>query len=601
MTGAPPGGGGPSGFLEFFILEAGDYVEQLDSLLLHASTAGAPDTGAMQRIARALRGSATMAKLAPFAELAGGIERVGRALHQGTLQWNPAVNAALIAAVDDSKILLRSSRTWGASEDQRAATRSAELSGLAPAAQTASSPTNTAAVPPTSFLSTEAANVAAGLELLAARAGGPETAANVLRRVRALRGVAGVKEIAPLADTLEATEDAARGLELGEELSAEARQLLEASGAYLRTLARAIRGEGGSDVNAPSAARDAFSAALENWSNRAGETQQVIPIGQLFFEDGTMGVVETSSNPPTSSSERFRLELVGLGEHLRQIVNAARGAHDTGATVRARRDLKRAVTDARTTAQSFGEREIATFIESHLEATDHIDFLGLAALDDLAQSLAEAGAGGARLRSRAGEMAQGRDLATSIATGLGADLPAPEPATPASLTPRAGSPLAIATPAFTPAIAAPVPMFTPSSIHLPPVPPIPPVTPAAATIAVPSPMASTPAAPTPVALPSIAEQLVPAASATHALDSTSASLIDSSIAALDALGEQPFLEPSPWGDEETVIEIGTLLYRGRTALERAIELRDEIRGHRGGPSRETLDELFDLLELARAE
>src|ERR1700744_2212870 len=34
MTGAPPGGGGPSGFLEFFILEAGEYVEQLDRLIL---------------------------------------------------------------------------------------------------------------------------------------------------------------------------------------------------------------------------------------------------------------------------------------------------------------------------------------------------------------------------------------------------------------------------------------------------------------------------------------------------------------------------------------------------------------------------------------
>jgi len=443
------------------------------------------------------------------------------------------------------------------------------------------------------------------LELLAARAGGAETAANVLRRVRALRGVAGVKEIAPLAETLEATEDAARGLETGEELSAEGRQLLEAAGAYLRTLARAIRGDGGADVNAPSAERDAFTAALESWSSRAAQTEQVIPIGHLFYEDGTRGVVETSSNPPTSSSERFRLELVSLGEHLRQVVTAARSAHDTGATVRARRDLKRAVQDAQTTAHSFGETEIASFIESHADAADHIDFLGLAALDDLAGSLAEAGAGGARLRARASEMAQRRDLASSIAAGLGSEAPAQEAVPQPSLTPRAGSPLAIATPAFTPAIVAPVPMFTPSAIHLPPVPPIPPVTPmsvpAVPAPAVPIPAVSTPAALTPVVPPSVADAPVAAALPTHSLDSASASLIDSSIAALDALNQQPFLEPASWDDEKTLIPIDTLFYRGRTALERAIELRDEIRGKTGGPSRETLDELFDLLELARAE
>jgi hypothetical protein len=50
-----------------------------------------------------------------------------------------------------------------------------------------------------------------------------------------------------------------------------------------------------------------------------------------------------------------------------------------------------------------------------------------------------------------------------------------------------------------------------------------------------------------------------------------------------------------------LVPIDTLMYRGRAALDRAIELRDEIRKKEGGPSREVLNELFDLLELARAE
>jgi hypothetical protein len=93
---------------------------------------------------------------------------------------------------------------------------------------------------------------------------------------------------------------------------------------------------------------------------------------------------------------------------------------------------------------------------------------------------------------------------------------------------------------------------------------------------------------------------VAAALPTHSLDSGSVSLIDSSIAALDALNQNPFIEPAVW-PEEPLVAIDSLVYRGRAALDRAIELRDEIRGVESGPSREVLDELFDLLELARAE
>lgn len=581
MTGAAAGGGGPSGFLEFFILEAGEYIEQLDHLLLQATTTGTPDAAAMQRIARALRGTATMAKIPAFAELAGGVERVGRALHQRSLHWTPATSGALVSAIDDLKILVRGVRTWGAPEELRAATRSAELARFAPVSQAAAPSASVAAAAPSLYLANEASNVAAGLELLAARAGDTDTAANVLRRVRALRGIAGVKEIGPLADALEATEDAARGLELGEDLSAEGRQLLDASGAYLRTLARAIRGEGGADINAPSTARDAFNAALENWSNRATHEQQVVPIGQLFYGDGAAGLVEPSPNPPTSSNERFRIELVSLGEHLRQVVGAARGAHDTGSAGRARRDLKRAVRDAQTTAQSFGETNIASFIESHLDAAEHIDFLGLAALDDLAGSLAEAGAGGARLKTRAIELTERRDMASSIATGLGAELPASDVASSAAAPPRVGSPLAIVTPVSA----------LPISVAAPPAPPAP-------AIAHAPPIAATP--PTPPASEPVPEKPSAAPVPTHALDSASVSLIDSSIAALETLNEQPFLEPTPL-PEDKLVPIETLLYRGQAALERAIELRDEIRGHAGGPSRETLNELLDLLDLVRAE
>src|SRR5215212_200329 len=100
----------PAGFLDFFVLEASEYVEQLDGLLLQGGAVG-PDLEALQRTARALRGSATMAKIPAFAEMAAGIERIGHALRSGGTQWNPALGGALVAAVDDCKLLLRNVRS----------------------------------------------------------------------------------------------------------------------------------------------------------------------------------------------------------------------------------------------------------------------------------------------------------------------------------------------------------------------------------------------------------------------------------------------------------------------------------------------------------
>lgn len=518
--------GGAGGFLEFFILEAGDYVEQLDGVLLGGGRAeGGPDSDALQRIARALRGTATMAKIPSFAELAGGVERVGRALQEGAVQWSPAIGGALTAAVDDLKILLHATRTWSEDDANRARTRAAELSRLAPrrtAATASGAATPAVSGTPTAFLGTEASNIAAGLELLTTRAGDADTATNVLHRVRALRGVAGVKEIGPLAEALEATEDAARGLETGEEqLSNESRQLLEAAAGYLRTLAAALRGNG--EVNAPSSSRDAFAAALETWAGRDNDRERVVPIATLFYPGGEPGggLVEASPNPPTSPGERFRLELVSQGEHLKQVIDAARHAADTSSSVRVRRDLKRSLGALRAASESFGELEIGEFIGGHLPAAENADASGLASLDDLAALLTDPRLKGERLTVRLRAIARGKPEA-----------PAPIAATPA------------------------VADFQP------------PVSVAAADRGEP---------------PPIRRQV---------------SVLDQTISTLEAYSATPSLEPTPIV-EEKLVPIESLLYRGPAALERAIELRDLMRA--GTRDRATLDELFDLLDLVRAE
>src|SRR5512144_256240 len=110
------------GLLDFYILEASEYVDQLDALV-GAAVHAPPESTPFITAARALRGSSTMAKLLRMAELAGSIERVGRGLRDGSVRWTTESRAATVAAVDDIRILLRAVRTWSAAEEQRAAAR----------------------------------------------------------------------------------------------------------------------------------------------------------------------------------------------------------------------------------------------------------------------------------------------------------------------------------------------------------------------------------------------------------------------------------------------------------------------------------------------
>jgi len=499
----------PAGFLEFFILEASEYVEQLDGLLLGAGASG-PDSAAFQRTARALRGTATMAKLGPFAEVAGALERVGRVLQDGALRWEPALRGALVAAVDDLKVLLHAVRSWSPAEDSRARARASELSKYLPGASSTSVAPSAATAAP--FLAGEAANIAAGLELLTTRPGDIATAANVLKRVRALRGVAGVSSVGPLADALEATEDAARGLETGSEgMTLQARALLEAAAAYLRTLSSAMRG--GVEVNAPSLARDAFNAALDNWSASTSERERVVPIAELFYGENE-GVVSAASAPPTSASERFRLELVSQGEHLRQVVAGARQARDSSELSRSQRDLRRALRALQAAAESFGENEVSKLIGQRIDALSQLDGRSLDDLNSVAAALTDATSPGTDLRTRL------RQIAERTATRV------PTPAAPAVRAPLE------------------------------------------------SPRGRTPG--------------------------RVAALLDSAVFAIEALSGQP-LAAAVEIPEDALVPIDSLLYRGRAALDRALELRDELRQPGGSANKAALDELFELIDLARTE
>ncbi len=577
----------PVQFLDFFVLEASDYIDQLDALLLQGGGAG-PHPDALQRQARALRGSATMARLATFSELAGGIERVGRAMREGRLQWDPGLSGAVVSAVDDCKVLLRNVRVWSGDDDRRARARIVELERHAPARQ--ETPAAPAAAGPDDYLANETSNVGAGLELLATRPNDRDAAANVLRRARALRGIAGVKDHAALADVLEAAEQAAQPLELGDgPLSAERVALLGAAATVLRGVAGALRAgtSGGGEADL---AR--FAAALDAMRVSVVEMERIVPIAHLFFEDGGPTLVEASAHPPTSPAERFRLEVVSQGEHLRRLVADARAAHDSLSRDRVARALRQALGGLRLAAESFGERELADFVALHAGASAPLDSRALDSLDEVASLLAQPGASPAPLGERLDALKQARRASAErevIPAAERAESTAPAPAVP------------VAPPAAPPAPAPPrpsVPMLAVGSDPATLVGESLNVTPAMTPFTSHRPIPAPSAPPQERDRPAAAEVAhavsdVPTAIAPPSLDE----LLGRGIERLGALGDSPLSAPRTLA-EQPVISIDKLLYRGRAAIERCCEIRDDARASTGTVDGEALEELMELLDLA---
>jgi chemotaxis protein histidine kinase CheA len=108
----------PGRLLDFFSLEASEYLARLEAM---ATRQGMQSSEATQfaAAARGLRGSATMAKAGGLAQLAASIERIASGIVQGATAWEPEIQRAVVGAVEDLKLLVRSVRTWGAEQDAR--------------------------------------------------------------------------------------------------------------------------------------------------------------------------------------------------------------------------------------------------------------------------------------------------------------------------------------------------------------------------------------------------------------------------------------------------------------------------------------------------
>lgn len=545
----------PIGTLEFFALEAGEYLERLAQL---AAKPGGPAADELVRYARALRGSALMANQQPMSRAAGGLEALGRALREGRRQWDPECAEVAGQAVDELKGLLRHVTQWGPDDEARAGRVSEGLQALAgPAPEQAGRRTGERRAPAgpdagvRAFVSREAALVAGALDRAARalEADPADTASlhTVLRRMQSLRGLATLGDLPPLPDILDGVERAVTAVARSSPPPTGIAEVFAAAARALNRAATEVAGAGRPD---PAAAETA--AFAERLVAAFAAEPGVVPVESLAPASGESIAVrgrEPAGSPPTT------LELVGLGEYL----------------VQAAEDIERAGVPA---LRALRLHALVTMLETSARPAETSLRAALGRLQDRARAVAppafEPGAELFAALREAGAALRGITPATDL-QALGARL-APAAGRAEAPTVRRGDG-ATELPAVTPAgrpgdgpAGRPADRPTPATEPLP----------ITDFLAEPGDLAGS--------LTTLARL--------RAAASTPAAHV--------APAAEP---PSRRAAEEAVLDVRDLVYRGRRALDRALELRAALTGRLadGEPAerwRPLLDELFDLLPLA---
>lgn len=375
--------------LDFYVVEATEYIDRIDALVTRAGSA-APDGQSLVSAARALRGSSTMAKAEGMATLALALEHVARGVRDGTITWTPAVQGALVSAVDDLRILLRNLRVWGPNEQTRATFRVDELRDLVPGetnlATARLTPTPAAGTATPVFISLQASAIASALEQYLRAPAERHALDDALARVRTLRGIAAVNELPPLGDVADILERAIVALPAGAKPNAQQRELLVAAAAVLARSGDELRTLGKPTVSTPELARFAAAAAIAHAPETAA-ADAIINIEELYFADAGPHVLQRGTAPTTSPAERFRNETIVRSEHLARLVAEARAATTDVGRERAERELRSTLRQLEQTAATLGESAAEAFFNEAAMAPSILAPRRLNALEAAAQLL----------------------------------------------------------------------------------------------------------------------------------------------------------------------------------------------------------------------
>jgi chemotaxis protein histidine kinase CheA len=492
--------------LEFYLVEATEYVDALDRLVSHHETF--PDPNALLATARALRGSSTMARVDGVGELSLALEQIAVRARDDEVPWSSDLYRSLRGCVEDLRFLVRGVRVWSEPHQRRCDERLSDLRRHLPVEPRRATPPPTEATTPV-FVALQAAAIAAGIE---AFLGAPEqrrTLDDAVGRARMLQGIAGIGAFPPLADVADAVERAARRLLPDAPITDEERELFQAAGAVLARAADQLRAAGSIEPPAVETAR--LARAVRALETPSAPPPPVVRIDQLFYADEGPHVVARSGAPPMSADQRLHQELVARAEHLQRLVGDARGVVEAMSRARIARELLGVARDLEATAASFGAHQTAAFFAQMGREPDLLDPRILHALDRAALGATQPFEHLEELEQRLAVVQ--REQHQTPATGLAA-VPAGQGRRP-----------------------------TPTGREL-------------------------------------------------------QQLLATGLAGLSSLESEPLVAPAPV-ESADVVPIDDLLYSGDGALRRAIELRDTLREGQGRPE-EALEELFDLLDLARS-
>lgn len=311
----------PMGMADFFAMEAGEYLERLDGL---ASPAASPDFQEFHRIARALRGSALMASQQQIAEVAGGLEALARAARDGTLTWDEAHRQLAIRAVDDMKVLVRAINSWTDAESVRAQRIASELEQVTDAPTRPESQPQQLDAATRAFIAREGAAVGSALDqaarALARNPMGVSSLDAVLRATQPLRGIACLSDLPPLPDLLDGIERAVQEMTRRTEPMPNPGDVFDAAAKAISRVSREIATAGHADPDAPEAGE--FARLLGGLLEMGPD---IIPIEALYHADGGPHVLSEGA-APTLGEAPGQLEMVSLGEHLKQAAEDLAGA-----------------------------------------------------------------------------------------------------------------------------------------------------------------------------------------------------------------------------------------------------------------------------------
>ncbi len=571
----------PPELLRYFVAEAGECLDTLEPLV--ANVIGPAEGTEVVATARALRGAATIARLPRLADVAFAIEQVGGGIRDSDTAWTPMLQEALRHTLDELRTMLGLVGQWGPAEDARAAACEASVRRWVPNVSRPTPPMAASSTQPV-FVALQASAIASDLDALVRARDTRPVLDEVLSRVRIMQGIAGLQESPPLPDVCDAIERTCRSIVPDAPLSATEIELFASAAALLRRASDELRSRSAPDRNSPQVRR--FADALSALETAHPTPERVVNVEELFYLDSGPHVVGAPGTPPMTPARRFADEVVSRAEHVKRLIADARAAGDGIARQRIRRDLASTLHALELTAQSFGAAQVAAFCHEAGHRADQLSSLELDALDAAATLLLTPTSTIDELERRVAVLTRRQNTPPGVARlatpAAGVATPLGSAIVPPTGTPSRGTP--------TVATLRPPGAWTPAS-------PVPAQPEAARPLAAP---AQPPAGPLGAPTPTVRQ---PTPSRTPTITPTGRALqemLATGIAGLSGLESQPLSPSVEMPMDDDVVPVESLLYRGRAALLRAIQVRDAMRTS-GAPDAESLRELYDLLDLARTD